>query len=243
MRKTLILSLALLFLIGSFSLNGICQTMDEVRAKMIDALGGKKVLEAVMDTTIIATMEIPKMGINGTVTMYQKEPDKMRIDQEFMGQRVTQGCDGKTAWFTNPMTGKAEQMPEKSAAEMKRQAYGNNSLLNPEKYGITYALTGKAKEDDKDCFVVEETFSDSRKATIFVDASTYLNYKIRATTVNEAGVETEVETIYSDYKKVGDTLVAHSLAIKQGGEAFAKIAISEVTFNTGLEDSLFKMPE
>jgi outer membrane lipoprotein-sorting protein len=243
MRKTLIFSLGLLLLIGSLSLNGICQTMDEVRAKMIDALGGRKVLEAIKDTTFIATMEIPKMGINGTMTMYQKEPDKMRMDQEFMGQRVTQGFDGKTAWFTNPMTGKAEEMPEKSAAEMKRQAFGNDSLLNPEKYGITYTLKGKAKEDDKDCFVIEQTFSDSRKATIFIDANTYLNYKVRATTVNEAGVETEIETIFSVYKKVGDTLVAHSMAIKQGGEAFAKMNVSEVSFNTGLEDSLFKIPE
>jgi len=235
--------LALSLLIGSLSLNGICQTIDDVRAKMIDALGGRKALEAIKDTSIIATMEIPKMGIIGTVTIYQKEPDKMRMDQEFMGQRVTQGYDGKTAWFTNPMTGKAEEMPEKSAAEMKRQAFGNDSLLNPEKYGITYTLKGKAKEDDKDCFVIEQIFSDSRKATIFVDVSTYLNYKVKATTINEAGVETEVETIFLDYKKVGDTLVAQSIAIRQGGEPFAKMAISEVIFNTGLEDSLFKMPE
>jgi len=243
MRRSLILLSTFLLIIGSFSLNGFPQTMDEVRAKMIEAVGGKKILEFIKDTTLVATIEIPKMGITGTMTIYQKEPDKVRMDQEFMGQRSIQAFDGKTAWYTNPATGKAEEMPEKSAAEMKRQAYGNDSLLNPEKYGISYTLKGKAKEDDRDCFVVEQAFSDTHKATIFVDATTFLTYKVKSTTINDMGVETEVENIWSDYKKVGEMLVAHSMAVKQGGELFAKVTVSEVTFNTGLEDSFFKMSE
>lgn len=111
-------------------------------------------------------MEIPKMGISGTMTMYQKEPDKMRMDQEFMGQRITQAFDGKTAWYTNMMTGKAEEMPEKASQNMKRQALGNDAILNPEKYGITYNLKGKAKEDDRDCFVIEKNLGDKSLSNV-----------------------------------------------------------------------------
>jgi outer membrane lipoprotein-sorting protein len=47
----------------------------------------------------------------------------------------------------------------------------------------------------------------------------------------------------SDFKKVEGMTIAYSIIIFQDGEEFMKLALSEVTFNSGLEDSLFKMEE
>jgi outer membrane lipoprotein-sorting protein len=56
-------------------------------------------------------------------------------------------------------------------------------------------------------------------------------------------VEVDTETVLSDYKKVDGTMIPHTIVIIQNGEVFMTITLTEVSFNTGLEDSLFKMNE
>ncbi len=242
MKKYLSSAVLIIFLTGLTSGVLLSQTGQDVLEKMIDAQGGREALEKIKDTTTHATIEIIQMGMTGTLTMYQKEPDKLRMDTEMMGMMMTQAFDGQTAWMDNPQTG-IQKMPEKAGTDFKRQALGNDSILNPEKYGITYEYKGKEKADDKDCQVLEVTYEDGHKVTIFMDASTYLPYLLQTTGLNEAGVEVDVENILSDYKKVGEIMVPFSILIKQDGMEGVRITVVEVEYNTGLEDSLFEMPE
>jgi len=222
---------------------GFSQDASKILKKMIDAQGGKKTLESIKDSTLSGTMEMIQAGITGSITLYQKEPNKMRMDGEVMGMVITQAYDGETAWMINPQTGTAEKLPEQAAEEVKRQALGNDALLNPEKYGITYTYIGKENIDGKDYFVLEQIFSDGFKASLYIDSQTYLTYKTKATTVNQMGVEVLAETILSDYKEVEGMMVPHTLIIFQDGQEFMIMTITEAKFNTGLEDSLFTMQE
>jgi len=242
MKKYLSSAVLIILLTGLTSGVLLSQTAQDVLEKMIDAQGGREALEKIKDTTTHATIEMMQMGMTGTVTMYQKEPNKIRMETEMMGMMMTQAFDGQTAWMDNPQTG-VQKVSEEIAAEFKREALGNDSLLHPEKYGITYEYKGKAKEDDKDCHLLELTYEDGHKATMFLDASTYLLYKMKTTGLNQAGAEVDVENILSDYKKVGEIMVSFSILVKQGGEEGVRITVTEVEYNTGLEDSLFEMPE
>jgi outer membrane lipoprotein-sorting protein len=218
------------------------QNVDEVLAKMIDAAGGRKAMEAIKDSTIVATMEIPTMNMAGTMTMYQKEPDKVRMDMEMMGMKITQAYDGKIGWGVNPQTGKAEEAPAKAQGELKRMAQGYDAMLNPQKHGLSYVLKGKEKIEGKDCFVLEQTMAgEEEKTTILVDDATFLPVLSRAKTQNMMGADVDGETIFEDYKKEGGVVVAHGLTIKQGGSIWAKVKVSEITFNSDLEETLFKM--
>ncbi|MCD6194044.1 MAG: outer membrane lipoprotein-sorting protein, partial [Candidatus Aminicenantes bacterium] len=155
----------------------------------------------------------------------------------------TQAYDGETAWMINPQTGAAEELPPETSDDMRRQALGNDALLHPEKYGITYTYKGKEKINGKDYFVLEQVFSDGFKATLYVNPDTYLVYKTKARTTNQMGVEVEAETMFSEYKKIEGVMVPQKLTIYQDGEEFMTMTITEVKFNTGLEDSFFKMPD
>ncbi len=219
------------------------QTAKDVLTRMIEAQGGWKTLEAIKDTTMTGTVEIVQMGMNASMTMYMKEPNKMRIDIEVMGMVITQGFDGETAWMINPQTQQAEPMPENYAREIKRQALGNDALLHPEKYGITYEFKGTEKIDGKDYLVLEQTMSDGHKMTHYLDSATYLTYKSRGTTINQAGVEVMGETVFSDYRKVDGAVVAHTLTTSQDGQEYMRLTVTKVTFNSNLEDSLFTMPK
>lgn len=243
MKKGFSLCLLGIFLLGLVISSGHSQTANEILEKMIEAQGGRKALEKIKDTTVSGSVEMIQFNMSASITIYMKEPNMMRADIEVMGMMITQAYDGKTAWAINPQTGSTEKMPEQQAEYTKRQALGNDALLHPEKYGITYTYKGKEKIEDKDYLVLEQTFSDGFKATHYVNPDTYLAYKTKAPELNQMGIEVESETFMSNYKKVDGLMVAHSITTYQDGEEYTKMTITEVKFNSGLEDSLFKMSE
>lgn len=243
MKKIFSLFLLGFFLIGLMSSPGLSQTAKEILERIIKAQGGRDVLENIKDSTLTGSMEIVNMGISGSITIYLKEPNKMRLDIKVMAATVIQAFDGKTAWGVNPQTGSVQEMPEKTAKYFKRQALGNDALLHPEKYGIAYAYKGKKKIEDKDYLELEQTYSDGHTVTIFIDPKTYLTFKTESISLNQMGVEVESETFVSDFRKINGLMIAHSMVTHQEGEEYMRMTIDEVSFNSNLEDSLFSMNE
>jgi len=244
MRKYFVPGLIVMLFLSLISSPVFSQSVKELVEKMIDAQGGRKALEAVKDTTIQGTMEMIQYGMKGTMNLYQKEPNKLRIEAEVMGMTVTQGFDGEKAWWTNPQTGATEAMPERMAQDIKKQALGNDSLLNPDKYGIKYEAKGKEKIQDKDYFLLEQTLPDGSKSMIYLDPVTYLVYKTKTKTVDpQSGAEINVETIFADYQKVEPMVVAHSMTVLHDGAEFMKMAFSKISYNSNLDDAKFAMPK
>jgi outer membrane lipoprotein-sorting protein len=241
MKKTLTICLLGLFLVSLSVAVGYGQTAKEILDKMIDAQGGRKALAAIKDTTIAANIELAQQGMSGTMTIYQKEPNKMRMDIEIAGMIMTSAFDGEKGWRTDPMSGGATiELSGRELEDIKKQALGNDSFMNPEKFGITYALQGKEKIQDKEYLVLQQAYSDGQKATMYVDPATYLIYKSKAKVI-QMGMEMDSETVFGDYKKVGDTVAAHSMTIFQSGAEAVKMTFTTITFNTDIQDSLFKM--
>src|SRR5512135_2995051 len=167
MRKIFAWTAAALILVTAVAVPGYGQTAQDILKKMIDAQGGRKYMESLKDTTSTGTMELVTMGMSGTFTQYQKEPNKFRMDAEVMGMMITQAYDGQKAWGTNFQTGQVEESPEAQAKEMARQAMGNATLLDPAKYGVTYTVKPKAKLEDKEYLVLEQKMSDGHLSTIY----------------------------------------------------------------------------
>lgn len=242
MKRIFSLGLLVVFLLSSAALPGLSQTADEVRAKMIEAMGGEQAFKKVQDMTISGTAELTTQGLSGTITVYKKEPNKRRLDFEVMGMIITQAYNGEIAWMVNPQTGAVEDMPEEGAAEWKRESMPIDSLLDPQKYGITFTYKGKEQVEGRDHFVLEQTYPDGFKATIYCDSETYLVTKSRSTVTGSMG-DIEVEQYSSDYKKVNGITMSHSSVQYRDGEEYLKFTIEEVKINTGLEDSLFEKIE
>jgi outer membrane lipoprotein-sorting protein len=207
----------------------------------IEAMGGRKLLETIKDTTITGSMELITMGMEGSLTIYSKEPDKMRIDIEIMGMTITQAYDGEMAWMINPQTGANEEMPEQMTDDFKRDAMGNEIMLYPEKHNIVYTYKGIEKLEDKDHHVLTQIHPDGWEATMYIDTETNLTYKVVAMTTNQMGVDVETETFTTDYTKIDGMMVAHTMTTYQDGEEFMTMTLTEIKLNSGLEDSLFKM--
>ena len=57
---------------------------------------------------------------------------------------------------------------------------------------------------------------------------------------DEMMTEIVEETVMSDYKKVEGVMTAHFLTILRDGVEFATMTVTDMDFNSGLEDSFFK---
>jgi outer membrane lipoprotein-sorting protein len=239
MKRFFSLCFLALFLLGLMASPGFSQKAADILEKMIEAQGGRKVLENIKDVTLSGSIEA--MGMSMTITLYRKEPNKMRRDAEAAGMAMTWAFDGEVAWEIGMGSQKPSEETGKDAEETKRDAQGYAAILHPEKYGITYVLKGKEKIEGKDYFILEQTIPGGIKTSQYVDTETYLIYKIAYTSINAKGVEEKEEQFMSDYKKVDGVMIAHSLTIPSEGGMSAKLTFTKVSFNTGLEDSLFKM--
>lgn len=240
MKKIASLALTGAFLVVLLTLPGSSQTAEEILKKMIEVQGGKKTFESIKDMTMTGTIEMPVQGLSGTLTLYKKEPNKRRVDVELMGMVFSEVYDGITGWGTNPQTLAVEDMDEAQLAEAKREAMPIVSILDPQKYGLVYAYKGKENIEGKDYFVLHQTYPDGFEATLYLDTETYLIFKSRAKTTGPMGGEVEVEQFQSDYRKVNGMLIAHAIVAYVSGEEVQKVTLDKVSFNTGLEDSLFK---
>ena len=89
MKKYFVFCLLGLFLFCIVCSHGFSQDAQKLLDKVINATGGKKVMEAIKDTTFSGTMELVQRGISGTITCYHKEPNMWRQDMEVMGMAIS----------------------------------------------------------------------------------------------------------------------------------------------------------
>ncbi len=239
MKRIFSLAIASLFLISLIAVPGSSQTVQQILEKMIEFQGGRKAIEGIKDMTLSGTLEIAMQGLSGPITLYKKEPDKRRLDVELMGMVITQVYDGKNGWGTNLQTGGIEDMSGEQLAEVKRDSMPVVSILDPQKYGITFSYKGKEEIEGKEYFILDQTYADGFTSTLYLDSKTYLIFKTIVKTTGPMG-EVEMEQFQSDYRKENGLMMAHSVVTYASGEEVQKITIEEVSFNTGLEDSLFE---
>ncbi|MQY61320.1 hypothetical protein GH153_05750, partial [bacterium] len=90
MKKIFSACLLSLFLLSLMTSPGLSQEVSDILKKMVEAQGGKKVLEKIKDMTLSGTLEMIQLGMTGSMTMYKKEPNKVRMDIEVMGMIITQ---------------------------------------------------------------------------------------------------------------------------------------------------------
>lgn len=243
MRKIFAMSFVCLLLLSLTTVPGFSQDASGVLEKLIEASGGRKALENIKDTMIAGTFDITQMGMEGTMTISHKEPNMFRQDIEIMGMVITNAFDGEVGWMINPQTGAAEELSEDLQGQSKRGAlgYGSAILLHPEKFGITYKLKGEETVDDVKCAVLEQAYSDGHIALMYIDTSTHLLYKTKQPSLNQMGAEVDTDVVFSEYKDVDGLPSPHLITIFQDGEEFAVMTVSEIKYNSGFEDSFFKM--
>jgi outer membrane lipoprotein-sorting protein len=237
MKKLIIpFLLSLIFIIPS-----LAQTVDEILAEHFKAVGQEKLLAT---NTFITKGKIIQQQFEIPFTSYHKRPIKFRSEAEFQGMKISSAYDGNIGWYANPMMGSSDPQPmtEEQIDQLKTQADYDGMFYNYKEKGYTVELIEKKSVDDIETYVLKLTRPNGDIITYYIDAENYVLLKSESK-IKMQGVETESETIFSNYKYVNDILIAFSMETKMNGQTAMQMVFDEITYNVDIPDSMFEMPE
>lgn len=227
--------LSLIFITSSFA-----QTVDEILAEYFAVGGQEKLLATTTFTTkgkiIQGQFEIP-------FTAIQKRPMRFRSEAEFQGMKIISAFDGEKGWSINPMMGSSDPQPmtNEQIDEMKIQADYDGMFYNYADKGYTVEFMGKEPVDDIETYLLKLTRPNGDIITSYIDAENYVILKTKSKTKIQ-GVDTETETLLSNYKYIDDILIPFAMETKMNGQTVMQMAFDEITYNKDYDDSIFVMP-
>jgi outer membrane lipoprotein-sorting protein len=217
------------------------QTVDEIVAKNLAAKGGVEALKAVQAVRITAHVN-PAPDVTIPVTITTARPNKLKQETNVQGQQIIMAFDGQTAWTINPMMGVATpRLIEGGELEnLRTQADMDGPLVDYKAKGSTIQLVGTETVNDKKTQRLKITRKDGQSQELFVDAETGLEVKAVNQVVRQ-GQTFSVESVFSDYRKVGNLTMAHKIEQSIMGQNIT-FSIDKVEFLTQVDPQIFKMP-
>lgn len=219
------------------------QTVDEVIAKHVDAIGGRAKLDEVKSVYIEGSMDV--MGNQAPVAISILNGKGVKTESEMMGNKVTQVYTDKGGWAINPMMGSsaATPMPDEQFKAGEDQVFFSGPLANYEKTGGKAELLGQEKVGDANAYKIKFTNKDGGETTFYIDATTY--YLVQsATKINMMGQEIELVSIFSDFKKTDSGLTyAYMVDANFGSQFSMTTTIKSIEINKQIDPAIFEMPK
>lgn len=220
------------------------QTVDEIIARNIDAIGGIEKIRAIKTVRMTGKMTVGP-GIEAPVVMELKRPNAMRLDITLQGMVGSQAYDGAKGWSLMPFSG--SKVPQEMAADevklAQEQAEIDGPLVDYKTKGNTVELLGKEKVEGSDAYKLKVTLKNGVVRTMYIDAEHFLQIKEEAKRTIR-GTEVDSETILGDYKEVGGMMFPHAVdSGVKGSPQRQKLVIEKLELNVPIDDTRFKMPE
>ncbi len=239
MFRTLLTILAALALLAPAAR---AQTVDEIIARNVEALGGMDKLQSVKTLRSTATL---KMGsFQAAVEAENKRPDKVR--QEFILQGLAQvsAYDGKTGWQVNPFQGRKD--PELLSADdtkgLQVDADIDGPLVNYKQKGSAAELVGHDSVEGTDCYKIKLTLKNGDVRYYYLDAESYMVIKLETQTIIRGSLQ-ERETYYGDYEKVEGIYYPFTSESGQKDQPDrVQVTLDKIEVNVPLDDSRFAVP-
>jgi outer membrane lipoprotein-sorting protein len=244
MKKILFILIALL--LAGITVDAQKMNPDKILKKHFKAIGQEN-LDKVKTMTVTGTNSM--MGMEFPFTMQAKRPGKLRIEAEVQGNKMIQTYNGKEGYMVAPWTGTTDpqQMEEDQLGQLKDQADIDGKLYNYKEKGSQLELVGNEDINGVSTFklkLTEKPVNEGGAAQIshwFIDSKEFQLVKSIAT-ANMQGVDTEVETIFSNFKIVDGINMAFSMEMIAGGNPFSQLTLDKITFNEEMDDQLFEKP-
>ncbi|MBK7710252.1 MAG: hypothetical protein IPJ37_04345 [Bacteroidales bacterium] len=227
--KKLIFTLTGLILISVIS----AQSLDEIvkRYTVANKLDKVSALK-----TIKITGNMSMMGMQMPMTMWMKNPDKIKTVTSINGQEMIQAFDGVKGYNINPMTGSST--PVEMTVDEVKQTIRTNMFQN---YMATYlkngqlTLSGEETVNGKPAFKLKAAVEGGTLIDIFIDKTTYLMVKISTTA---SGMS--FDAYPSNYTETNGFIIPMKTTTTAQGMEFV-MNFTKVEVDTPMEDSIFRI--
>jgi hypothetical protein len=199
-------------------------------AKYASTVGGPAFLAAKSIVTK-GGMSMPAAGINATFELKQVA-NQMSMITEIPGMgKIEAGYDGTTAWSMDPMQG-ARVLAGAELDQIKDEANRRGVVRSPELFTSIETVADTTMNSER-CFLVKLVWKSGREMWDCYSASSGLLVASRSTQKNPMG-EIPVLTLFNDYKKFGDVMVATKMTQEAMGQQQI-LTVSSVVFGDGTE--------
>ena len=231
----------LLIALGAHSVSA--QTVEDIIAKHVKAMGGAEKLSQLKSVKISADMKVMGMEMPVTTTIIQDKG--FRTETTAQGMTIVQAVSGNSGWMINPMAGqgKATAMPEEAVKSLLGQT-DLTGLYNYKQKGYTVALDGEEDLAGAKVYKVTATLKNGVKQVNYISKDTFYILKIGASmTVN--GEDVKTESAQSDFKQIdGITFPFSSEVTSTAMPGMAMVnKITSVEVNPKIDQSIFEMPK
>jgi phosphotransferase system IIB component len=211
-------------------------TAEMVIERYLSALGGRENFEKINDriTKITGSMS----GINFEMTIYQKEPNKLKqiIKAGDVNQKIVyDGTNGYSSMNGNKM--------EISAAELEKLKYESifKLLLYLNEYAVRLNLIGIEEINGMNAYEIELLLPGEIKWIQYYDTTTGLKIKEKKFIILPHGTFTQ-ETYFDDFREIDG--IKYPFLIKQTlGSQSMEFNVKSIEINKGLIDREFEGDE
>jgi outer membrane lipoprotein-sorting protein len=218
------------------------QTVDEIIAKNVQALGGIQKLQSVQ--TLRSQGKLDAGFFRADIVQQVKRPDKIRQEFTVQGLTQVQAYDGKTGWQINPFGGRRdpEMLSQDDTKGLQVDADMDGPLVNYKEKGNKAEFVGHDSVEGTDCYKIKLTLKNGDVRTYYFDADSYLEIKLETQTMVRGAMQ-ESEAYYGDYEQVGGIYYPFAYEVGQKGDPNrAKFTVEKIEQNTPLDDSVFTLP-
>ena len=234
--------LGLTFLVAALLAPAVlAQTVDEIVAKHITAMGGADKIKATK--TIKMTGRAEMQSMEAPFVMMMKQPGMLRNEITIQGMVLVQAYDGKSGWAIVPFTGKKD--PEAVTADEAKELQDQSDLwplVDYKQKGNKVELLGKDKIEGTDAYKLKLTRTNGDVDTLYLDADSFLEIKEEGTRTVR-GSEQQTETSLADYREVAGVMFPFAIESSiKGSPEKQKVTLDKVELNVPVDDSIFKMP-
>jgi outer membrane lipoprotein-sorting protein len=209
-------------------------TAKDIIKNFVEAIGGEEKIYNIVDRTTI--MRGTVQGINVTMLIYQKAPNKLK-------QQIKAGANEQIIIFDGEkgvmsMGGEKQEITGSELEKLKLES--NVALLaDPEHYGLSLSLEGAEDIDGIKTYKVIMTLPSGIKWTQYYNTDTFLKVKESKYVKSPMGLF-EQNIYYDDYQEVDG--MKFPFKIKQSiGTQSMEFTVSSVKINSGLTDREFEI--
>jgi len=222
------------------SVNSNAQTVEEIIANHFKATGSEKLLDV---HTITTRGTLRQGGIEIPIVTFNKRPNKVKIEGLFQDIKFIESFNGETGWTYNPFRGNTEPVPLSTEylEILKDRADIDGLLYNFTEKGYTISLLDSVNVGGMLADVLLLTKPDKSTITYFIDSETNVVIKT-ISKMNIDGVESEFETIFSDYRFVDEILLPFSIDVMSVGQLLIEYDYSIIVLDKEIDDLIFEMP-
>ena len=243
MRKSTYLKPLIILVISGICTSSFAQTLDEIVAKHITAMGGTDKLSKLKSIKISAEMEVMNMQIPVTTTIVQQRG--FRSETTVQGSTIIQVIDKDKGWAINPMAGqlKATPLPEDVVKSLSAET-DLTGLYNYKEKGQTLTLDGEEDMAGAKVFKVTANLKNGTKRTNYISKDTYYILKTVAK-VNVNGQEVESKNTQSDFRQIDGITYPFTSEVETSAMPGATMAmkIKTLEINPKIDESIFAMPK